>query len=147
MKKILILLIAVLTTAPICVQANTNHSNSSCNIAVYQLFPTQNMWTFIKLNTRNGQMWQVQYSMEAATRFQSTLSLTSRVTRDNERNGRFTLVPTQNMWTFILLDQIDGRVWQVQWGTEASSRVVTPIIIKKAITTNKRSVACGTIKL
>jgi hypothetical protein len=28
---------------------------------IYSLFPTENMWTFIKLNTRNGKMWQVQY--------------------------------------------------------------------------------------
>jgi len=26
----------------------------------------------------------------------------------------FRLFPTENMWTFILLDQFDGRVWQVQ---------------------------------
>ena len=31
---------------------------------VYRLFSTQNKWTYIKLNTRNGQMWQVQYSIE-----------------------------------------------------------------------------------
>jgi hypothetical protein len=36
--------------------------------AIYQLFPTQNMWTFIKLNTRNGQMWQVQWSIDAEKR-------------------------------------------------------------------------------
>lgn len=28
---------------------------------VYKLFPTENLWTFIKLDTRNGRMWQVQY--------------------------------------------------------------------------------------
>lgn len=31
--------------------------------AIYQLFPTQNVWTFIKLDTRNGKMWQVQFSV------------------------------------------------------------------------------------
>lgn len=29
----------------------------------YKLFPTQNMWTFIKLDTQTGQMWQLQYSI------------------------------------------------------------------------------------
>ena len=29
---------------------------------VYKIFPTTNMWNFIKLDTRNGKMWQVQYS-------------------------------------------------------------------------------------
>lgn len=35
--------------------------------------------------------------------------------------GRFTLYPTQNVFTFILLDQIDGRMWQVQWSTKAEN--------------------------
>lgn len=35
--------------------------NSTDSTIVYKLFPTQNMFTFIKLNTRNGQMWQVQW--------------------------------------------------------------------------------------
>jgi len=31
-------------------------------------------------------------------------------------SGRFTLIPTENIWTFILPDQVDGRTWYVQWG-------------------------------
>ena len=37
------------------------------------------------------------------------------------------LYPTQNMWTFILLDQTDGRTWQVQWSTDYESRGILPI--------------------
>ena len=33
--------------------------------------------------------------------------------------GRFTLYPTQNKFNFILLDQTDGRTWQVQWSTKS----------------------------
>tara|TARA_R110002074_G_scaffold171307_1_gene333714 strand:- start:400 stop:768 length:369 start_codon:yes stop_codon:yes gene_type:complete len=93
----------------------------------YRLFPTQNMWTFIKLNTRNGQMWQVQYSMEENNRFESSLSLTPLVEKNNEIDNRFTLYSTQNTWTFILLDQIDGRTWQVQWSIEPDKRGIIPI--------------------
>lgn len=32
--------------------------------AVYRLFKTQNTWTFIKLNTRTGQMWQMQFDVQ-----------------------------------------------------------------------------------
>ena len=127
MKKILILLTVVLTMATFGVQANTNQDNLSCNAAVYRLFPTENIWNFIKLNTRDGRMWLVQFSLEDESRFQSSLSLTARVAREDEVNGRFTLVPTQNRWNFILLDQIDGRVWQVQWHTDPWNRSVTPI--------------------
>jgi hypothetical protein len=40
------------------------------------------------------------------------------------RVGRFTLQETQNIFTFLLLDQDDGRVWQVQWSNDADKRGV-----------------------
>ena len=79
------------------------------------------MWTFIKLNTRNGLMWQVQYSMKD-NRFESSLSIIPLVEKHNEVDNRFTLYPTQNTWTYILLDQIDGRTWQVQWSIDYEKR-------------------------
>lgn len=42
-------------------------------------------------------------------------------------NATYQLFPTQNMWTFILLDQIDGRMWQVQWSMKEDSRFVIQI--------------------
>jgi hypothetical protein len=56
------------------------------------------MYTFIKLNTRNGQMWQVQWGTESKYRFQTALSDISRVDEDQEKNGRFFLYPTTNMY-------------------------------------------------
>jgi hypothetical protein len=93
---------------------------------VYRLYSTKNIYTFIKLNTRNGQMWQVQWSADDNT-FQVPLSLTSLVSSEEEKNGRFFLYPTTNFYNFILLDQSDGRVWQVQWSSEAKERLVIPI--------------------
>jgi hypothetical protein len=93
----------------------------------YRLFPTQNMWTFIKLNTTNGQMWQVQYGMELDSRIISNLNIEPLVNKEKEVNDRFTLYPTQNMYTFILLDQLDGRTWQVQWSHDPVSRIVLQI--------------------
>ena len=34
----------------------------------------------------------------------------------------FRLYPTENMYTFLLLDTLDGRVWQVQWSTQSNHR-------------------------
>ncbi|RDI11085.1 hypothetical protein [Flavobacterium sp. AG291] len=100
---------------------------STDSSVVYRLFSTQNIYTFIKLDTRNGQMWQVQWSTKGNEyRFESTLSNVSRVNKDEEKNGRFFLYPTTNIYNFILLDQIDGRTWQVQWGKE-EQRAVIPI--------------------
>ena len=133
MRKLLFFSIIFLITSITQAQVKNNDATSNAlnsrnsEQATYQLFATQNMWTFIKLNTRNGQMWQVQFDAKENNRGQSNLNLTSLVTSENEKNGRFTLYPTQNMWTFILIDQIDGRVWQVQWSIEPEKRLIVPI--------------------
>ncbi len=97
------------------------------NVITYRLFPTQNTFTFIKLNTRNGQMWQVQFDIKENRRFVTNLSSEILVTADKEVNDRFTLYPTQNIYTFILLDQLDGRTWQVQWSIDPKNRGIIPI--------------------
>lgn len=85
----------------------------------FRLFSTKNMYTFIKLDTRNGKMWQVQWSTKGSDyRYETILSDVSRVNILDEKNGRFFLYPTPNIYNFILIDQIDGRTWQVQWGKE-----------------------------
>lgn len=96
--------------------------------SVYQLFPTDNYWTFIKLDTRNGKMWQVHFTIEE-DRIDGELILNSTPLVDEEKevNGRFTLYPTENMYTFLLLDQIDGYVYRVQWSMEKKYRGVVPI--------------------
>ena len=96
---------------------------------VYKLFPTTNMWNFVKLDTRNGKMWQVQYSVndEDGYRGEVILNDKSLLPNGNGNNGRFTLIPTQNMYNFILLDQQNGKTWQVQWSFEEDKRLVIPI--------------------
>ncbi|BFO65438.1 hypothetical protein [Chryseobacterium sp. KCF3-3] len=120
MKKTYFILI--LTVATTYLSGQTNKSEK-----VFQLFPTQNMWTFLKLNTRNGQIWQVQYSMKDTNRFEIKLNSNSLTTAEGEMDGRFNLYPTQNFNSFLLLDQTDGRVWQVQWSTKPEEMSMVPI--------------------
>ncbi len=130
MKKIKILLILVLTTTNLVAQAqvkkdaNTFENKQEYTTSAYRLFPTQNMYTFIKLDTRNGQMWQVQWHTESKSRFETSLSYIYLVNKDEEKFGRFFLYPTTNIYNFILLDQVDGRTWQVQWGKEEDRAVI-----------------------
>lgn len=89
--------------------------------ARYQLFPTENRWNFINLDTQTGRMHMVQYSTESSNQtFTYKLSDVSLVEDEStSKPGRFTLYPTQNKFNFILLDQTDGRTWQVQWSTKS----------------------------
>jgi hypothetical protein len=129
MRKLFFLTIFVLTTISTFSQSTSEapkQNISTDNNVTFRLFSTRNMYTFIKLNTRNGQMWQVQWDTKN-NQFETELSLISRVTKEEENNGRFFLYPTTNIYNFILLDQIDGRVWQVQWSIEPKERLVVPI--------------------
>ena len=130
MRKLFFLTIITLTTisafAQSTVDTPTQNISTDSNVE-YRLFATKNIYTFIKLNTKNGQMWQVQWSAKS-NEFQTPLSLITRVTKEEEKNGRFFLYPTTNIYNFVLLDQIDGRVWQVQWSAEPKDRIVLPIL-------------------
>lgn len=98
------------------------------DIGRFKLFPTQNMWTFIKLDTQTGQMWQVQYSIQSDNdRFEYDLNPNPLIATAKSVNGRFELYSTQNIYNFILLDRIDGKTWQVQWSFDKENRAVIPI--------------------
>jgi hypothetical protein len=135
MKKLLLFLMIVFFISTAHAQVNNNPTQSTNKVVnqnatsvTYQLFSTQNIWNFIKLDTRNGEMWQVQWSTESDKRFVSNLNLIPLVAKEDEKNGRFTLYPTQNINTFLLIDQIDGRVWQVQWSFDPDKRLVIPVL-------------------
>jgi hypothetical protein len=128
MKTILITILLLLASIFLIAQTTSEVPTqiiSTDSAVTYRLFSTRNMYTFIKLDTRNGKMWQVQWSNNGSEyRFESTLSDISQVNKGEEKNGRFFLYPTTNIYTFILLDQIDGRTWQVQWGKEDERLVI-----------------------
>ena len=93
----------------------------------YRLYKTKNTYNFIKLDTRTGQMEMVQWST-SGSRGTYTLSNEKRVySVEDEIPGRFTLYATTNFYNFVLLDQIDGRTWQVQWSTDPDEMMVERI--------------------
>jgi hypothetical protein len=95
---------------------------------IYKLFPTLNVWTYIKLDTRNGKMWQVHFSINSdQLEGQIELNSFSLVNENDESKGRFTLYKTENIYNLILLDQKDGRVWQVQWNNKSELRGINRI--------------------
>lgn len=94
--------------------------------AKFKLYKTQNLWTFLKLNTATGQIWQVQYSTKGDDyRFETPLSLDK--LSNSGIYGRYELYATDNIYNFVMLDQYDGNVYQVQWSGDAENRFVIPI--------------------
>jgi len=129
MRKLFFTTIIALTTISTFSQSTSeppNQNISTDSNVTYRLFSTRNMYTFIKLNTKNGQMWQVQWDTKG-NQLETPLSLITLVTKEEEKNGRFFLYPTTNIYNFILLDQLDGRAWQVQWNIEEKDRMVIRI--------------------
>lgn len=96
----------------------------------YILVATQNERTFLELDTATGRIWQVHFRTNPT----GTLG---RIAVNEESlvpigellwPGRFVLYPTTNFWNFLLLDQSDGRVWQVQFSLDdAAYRWIRPI--------------------
>jgi hypothetical protein len=134
MKTVLFTLTIVLFTNVSFGQTQTNPTNTVqqkkvSDNSIYQLFPTKNYWTFIKLDTRNGKMWQVQFSVaDDKNTGELILNSLSLVDKEEDINGRFTLYPTENMYNFLLLDQISGIVVQVQWSLDAKKRGLVSVI-------------------
>jgi hypothetical protein len=58
-------------------------------------------------------MWQIQYDIKSDNQGAVRLNYRNLAIDKEQIAGRFTLYPTQNIWTFILVDQIDGDSWQV----------------------------------
>lgn len=101
----------------------------SITVPTFKLYPTSNRWNFLKLNTATGVITIVQYSIEEEDKtFEYSLNNTPLIpSGDAPTPGRFELTPTQNIWNFILLDQVSGATYQVQWSFEEKNRFVIPI--------------------
>ena len=109
------------------VDSNTRNTVASPDTPVnFRLYQTNNRWTFLKLDTRYGIITQVQYDTEG-NEMEYPLNYLPLVEEKEAKSGRFFLYPTENNFTFILLDQIDGRVWQVQWNIDKEKRGVWAI--------------------
>ena len=90
----------------------------------FKMYKTENIYNLIKLDTATGALWQVQYGMnKSSTKMEVVLDETSLLFYWEEAiPGRFELYPTQNMYTFILLDTKFGYTYQVQWSTNPDQR-------------------------
>lgn len=132
LELILLIALAAIFLTPICgLTAETIkfRSEPSQQVKVpFRLFRTDNMWNQLLLDTRTGKLWQVSFGITKDTlRAKVPINTTPLASGTEANEGRFTLYPTDNMWTFLLLDQLDGRVWQCQFSTTIGEQMLTPI--------------------
>lgn len=124
-ERLLLILVAFLVvTSAMVAQENIPEPTQKTEVP-YRLFRSQNIYTFLKLDTRTGQVWQVQWGTQPGYSWVQPINI--KPLAQDGKLGRFTLYPSLNIYTFILLDQEDGRMWQVQWGND-KERVILPIV-------------------
>ena len=91
--------------------------------AAFRLFNTKSANFFLRLDTRNGRIWQLYWRDRDSNEIEP---VNAEALVADGRPGRFTLYPTTNNFTFILLDQETGAAWQVRWG-ETLDRFIVQI--------------------
>lgn len=131
MKRVLLTFLVLMAAIVLVGCRNRNliiSDNGKDSLEVYRLYETKNMYNFIRLDTRTGQMKLVQWGIESDERFTYSLSDRSLIPENDIKvEGRFELYPTTNIYTLILLDKVSGRTWQVQWNFDIDKRMVVPI--------------------
>ena len=75
-------------------QVNKIALNTANAEPIYKLYPTRNMWNFLKLDTRNGKISMVQFSVEDNEK-QFEYELSNKALCENTASGRFMLQPTR----------------------------------------------------
>lgn len=132
MKAIFLTFCLIFSTLPIIAESTTSFNvvqNSANPNAKYILYPTTNLWAFLKLDTTTGIITQVHYTI-SSDGFIGEVSLNPKsLLKKGEAPtiGRFALYPTQNMFNFILLDTKKGQTWQVQWSNDSENRGILEI--------------------
>lgn len=104
----------------------------------YRLFPTQNIYTFLRLDTQSGYIARIQWGLDRAHMVVSPLFTTCPGLNGGDHAGRYTLEPTQNIWHFLLLDQETGHIWEVQWSVDGNSDVCENLTNPPAEPTGKQ---------
>jgi hypothetical protein len=97
MKKLIVILVLLLSFVG--------------NAQTYKLYQTDNINNQLKLNTKTGEVYQVQNDGQKFLVHDAT-------TPNNEKTNRYALYKTQNMWTYILLDKFTGKIWQCQYSVK-----------------------------
>jgi hypothetical protein len=104
----------------------------SLNAQTYKLYQTENIHNQLKLNTKTGEINQIQDDGQ-------TFLVRVPATPSNEKPNRYELFKTENMWTFILLDTFTGLLWQCQYSVQGDEYRTSWIINVLELSTTETS--------
>ena len=93
----------------------------------YKMYQTENIYNLLKLDTKTGRLWQVQWNLNGGNEGSLIINDDDLTYGFGYGSGSFELYPTKNMYQFILLNKTDGRMWHVQWGMEEGKRWIRRI--------------------
>ncbi|WP_146202323.1 hypothetical protein [Dyadobacter jejuensis] len=96
-------------------------------IRTFRIYPIPDPRYFLKLNTRTGQIWPIAFDEKVTKQLEATSKGEPLVNIQNEVDNRFALYPTQNTWVYLLLDQINGKMWQMEWHIKTKKAEMTPL--------------------
>ncbi len=99
------------------------------SVGRFKIYPTDNMYVFLKLDTETGIIYLIQWNLDESKEFEAILNSKELGFGDLRYPGRFELYPTKNIYQFILLDTEMGSTWHVQWGTEREKLWIRKISI------------------
>lgn len=91
------------------------------NAQTYRLYQTDNIHNQLKLNTKTGEVNQIQNDGQ-------TFLVHGPSTPDGNEADRYALYKTKNIWTFILLDRYSGKLWQCQFSAEKIEYITSVVI-------------------
>ena len=144
LKRIIPLFVVALSMQSIFAQNNTNKTRNDTLMEVYaqwlqqieldlslknryKLYQTENIYTFLQLDTKTGMIEQVQWSLDSDNEGSVSINNEDLTYGFGYGSGSFELYPTKNMYQFILLDKTNGNKWHVQWGMKSSERWIRRI--------------------
>ena len=93
----------------------------------YKIYQTENTYNLLRLDTKTGIIDQIQWSLDDGYEGSLPINSDDLTYGVGYGSGTFELYPTKNIYQFILLNKVDGRVWHVQWGIESNKRWIRPM--------------------
>lgn len=93
----------------------------------YKLYQTENIYTFLELDTKTGRLKQVQWSLDSDNEGTWIINSEDFSFGEGYGSGSFELYPTKNLYQFLLIDKTDGRKWHIQWGMNDNKRWIRRI--------------------